>query len=304
VYIGLGGSSTNDGGAGLLVGLGARLVNRAQMSLPPTPECLEDAHEMDVSGLPSALYETQLILLSDVNNPLCGPRGATAIFGPQKGVTPDLQARYDHALARFADVLEAALGADGGAKGSVASSTSAATPASFSGNTAPRISSNVVTNTTSGTAENKAPIAPAPWRERPGAGAAGGLGYALQCLGAEFRSGAEVVADLVGLDAALNGADWLITGEGRSDAQTLMGKTPHAAARRANARGVPVSLVSGGIDLAALPALGEVFTGGCHALAFGPMALAEAIGQTPALLPARAEQLARLVQSASARRSG
>src|SRR5436189_20484 len=91
--------------------------------------------------------------------------------------------------------------------------------------------------------------------------AAGGLGYALQLVGARFRSGAEVVADAVHLDTALNGADWMITGEGRSDAQTLLGKTPYVAAARARARHIPVSLLSGGIDRAALPQLSRYFAG-------------------------------------------
>ena len=95
----------------------------------------------------------------------------------------------------------------------------------------------------------------------PGAGAAGGLGFALQSIGGEMRSGAQVVADLVGLDAALTGADWVITGEGRSDRQTLLGKTPWVVAQRAAAKDAPVTLLSGSIDPAALPELGEHFAG-------------------------------------------
>lgn len=105
--------------------------------------------------------------MSDVDNPLTGEHGATAIFGPQKGVTPEQVATIDAALAHFADQLEPAMG--------------------------------IVK------------------RDEPGAGAAGGLGFALHMLGARFETGAEVVAREIGLDAALEGADWLITGEGRSD---------------------------------------------------------------------------------------
>ena len=184
--------------------------------------------------------------MSDVNNPLAGPRGATAVFGPQKGVTPDLQQRYDSAIAGFARLAEMALGR--------------------------RAADNA------------------------GAGAAGGLGFALQLIGGELRSGAEVIADLLGLDAALAGADWLITGEGRSDAQTLLGKTPQVVARRAALNGVPATLLSGGIDRAALPALGELFAG-CFSLVFGPMHLADAIADAPDLLADSAEQLARLLKS-------
>ena len=244
--IGLGGSSTNDGGAGLLAGLGARLVGGDGRAIAPRPEALAQVRRVDVSALEPRLAASRITIMSDVNNPLTGARGATAIFGPQKGVTPELQERYDGAIAGFAGLAEAALGRRAA--------------------------------------------------DNPGAGAAGGLGFALQLLGGEFRSGAEVIADLLGLDAALAGADWLITGEGRSDSQTLLGKTPHVVARRAALRGVPATLLSGGIERAALPALGSTFAG-CFSLVFGPMTLAEAIADSPGLLADSAEQLGRLLGS-------
>jgi glycerate kinase len=185
--------------------------------------------------------------MSDVNNPLAGPRGATAIFGPQKGVTPDEHAAFDAAISHFARVAEAAFG-----------------------------------------------IAAA---ERPGAGAAGGLGFAAQLVGGDFRSGAEVVADLLQLDAAMAGADWAITGEGRSDAQTLLGKTPSVVAERARGAGVPDTLLSGAIARAALPALGSIYAG-CFSLVFGPTTLERAIADAAGLLADSAEQLARLRESA------
>src|SRR5205814_6278883 len=138
----------------------------------------------------------------------CGPRGATAIFGPQKGVRPQSVAAIDASLARFAALSEAVLGRHA--------------------------------------------------KERPGAGAAGGLGFALLMLGGELRSGAEVVADLLGLDTALVGADWLITGEGRTDRQTLLGKAPLVAARHATAHGVPATLISGAIERSDLAELSRV----------------------------------------------
>ena len=138
----------------------------------------------------------------------------------------------------------------------------------------------------------------------PGAGAAGGLGFALQLLGGDFRSGAEVVAALIGLDRALAGADWAITGEGRTDVQTLLRKGPYVVAERARSAGVPVTLLSGAVDPAALPELSRVFTG-CFALPAGPATLAECIAGADALLADRAEQIAHVwnagrVRSASA----
>ncbi len=164
--------------------------------------------------------------MSDVDNPLTGEHGATAVFGPQKGVKPEQIASVDAALARFADLLEPAL---------------------------------------QRTARNQ-----------PGAGAAGGLGFALHMLGAQFEPGAETVARQIGLDAALDGADWLITGEGRSDVQTLHGKAPFIACGHARAAGVPATLLSGAVDSAALPRLSEHFSG-CFSPAPGPITLEVAI---------------------------
>jgi glycerate kinase len=117
-------------------------------------------------------------------------------------------------------------------------------------------------------------------------------------LGGELRSGAEVVAELLGLDAALEGADWLIAGEGRSDLQTLLGKAPLVAARHAAAKGVPATLISGSIDRTALPELSPHFAG-CHSLLFGPATLAECVANAAGLLGDCAEQLARLFQAAN-----
>ncbi len=129
--------------------------------------------------------------------------------------------------------------------------------------------------------------------DRPGAGAAGGLGFALQLVGGSFRSGAEVVADLIGLDAALRGATWALTGEGRTDRQTLLRKAPFVVAERARAAGVPITLLSGAVDAAALPELARYFDG-CFALPSGPMTLADCIAGADALLADRAEQIARV----------
>jgi glycerate kinase len=129
--------------------------------------------------------------------------------------------------------------------------------------------------------------------DKPGAGAAGGLGFALQLVGGSFRSGAEVVADLVGLDAALAGADWAFTGEGRTDAQTLLRKAPFVVAERARAVGVPITLLSGAVDAAALRELSRVFDG-CFALPSGPIPLADCIANAGALIADRAEQIGRV----------
>lgn len=243
VAIGLGGSSTNDGGAGMLAALGVGLFDAAGRAIAPTPDGLAFLARVDVTGLDPRIGETQLTIMSDVNNPLTGEHGATAVFGPQKGVRGDAVAAIDGVLARYASLVEAAAGR--------------------------RAAHN------------------------PGAGAAGGLGFALQLLGAKFKSGADVVADLNGLDQALDGAAWAITGEGRSDAQTLMRKAPLVVAERARARNVAVSLLSGAIDSAALPALNAHFDG-VFALPPGPQSLAASIEHAAEWLSARAFAMTRL----------
>ena len=241
--IGLGGSSTNDGGAGLLAALGLSLTDVRGQAIAPTPAGLAALATVDASGLDPRLAEAEIIVMSDVNNPLTGDRGATAIFGPQKGAARERIAEIDRRIANFASLAERAL-------------------------------------------NRRA-------QDEPGAGAAGGLGFALQLIGGKMRSGAEVVADLVGLDAALDGAGWAITGEGRSDAQTALGKTPLIVALRAAARQTPVSLISGSIDRSALPALGRYFAG-CFSLPSGPANLEQCVAQAAELLADRAEQVARL----------
>ena len=241
--IGLGGSSTNDGGSGLLAALGLRPLDAQGHALEPTPDGLARVANIDATDLDPRLAASEIRIMSDVNNPLTGRRGATAIFGPQKGVAPAQVAQFDEAIGRYAALVEAALGRS---------------------------------------AANK-----------PGAGAAGGLGFALQVLGGTFASGAEVVADLVDLDGALGDAHWAITGEGRSDAQTLLAKAPFVVARKAHSHGVPVTLLSGAIDPAALPLLGQHFAG-CFGLPSGPTTLEACIADAEGLLEDRAEQVARV----------
>lgn len=250
-YVALGGSSTNDAGAGLLAGLGMRAFDAQGREIEPTPERLAHVARVDFAGLDARVAGASFVAMSDVDNPLTGAHGATAVFGPQKGVAPAQVAPLDAALDHFATLVEAAL------------------------------------------ALRPTTAAHARARDLPGAGAAGGLGFALHVLGARFEPGAEVVARQIGLDAALAGANWLLTGEGRSDVQTLHGKAPFVACRHARAAGVPATLLSGAIDPAALPQLSEHFDG-CFSPAPGPITLEAALRDAARLLENAAEQLARL----------
>lgn len=241
--IGLGGSSTNDAGIGMLAALGLKLYDAAGKLLEPLPSQLGQLARVDIDGFDPRLKDIDIVAMSDVDNPLCGQTGATAIFGPQKGVRPDQVKQLDALLGRFATLLEQAAG---------------------------RHAATVT-----------------------GAGAAGGLGYALLMLGAKLQSGAQTVADYVGLDAALKDADWLITGEGRSDAQTLRGKAPLIVAQRARQAGIPAALLSGAIDRCALTPLQTSFSG-CFSIVFGPLTFHEAIANAADLLRDSAEQMTHL----------
>src|SRR5688572_2512531 len=196
IVLGIGGSATTDAGAGLLTGLGARADR--------------DTATVDLADLDPRLATVELQVACDVSNPLCGPTGAAAVYGPQKGATPEHVADLDRRLERFADTMELVGGR--------------------------------------------------PERATPGAGAAGGVGYALLSIQDHFRafalrSGVDLVMDATDFDARLARAHMVITGEGRIDSQTAFGKTALGVARRAQAAGVPCIAVGGGVEVEGITAL-------------------------------------------------
>ncbi|RMT29200.1 glycerate kinase [Pseudomonas syringae] len=249
VILAIGGSATNDGGSGMLSALGARFLDADDQPLAPGGLALANLARIDLSGFDPRLSDVCVEIAADVDNPLCGPNGASSVFGPQKGASPEQVMALDAALGRFADHTAQVLGQD--------------------------------------------------LRDSPGSGAAGGMGFAAKAyLKASFRAGVEVVADLTGLDQALIGADLVITGEGRFDAQTLRGKTPLGVARVAQRRQVPVIVLAGtlGDGYEQLYAHG---IGAALALVSGPMSLEQACRETRRLLHERARDVARLWQMAS-----
>ena len=216
LYIGLGGSATNDGGAGMLQALGARVVNDQGCDVALGLAGLEQVAGVDLVPAVRALDGVRIVVLSDVENPLVGRRGALAVFGGQKGLpTGDAEAlrKYDGWMVGYGRLLDAAI-AEARAQGSLLVPEGARTFGSVLG--------------------------------VPGAGAAGGLGAALLALGAELRSGVETVLDLVGFDERVRDADLVITGEGNMDEQSAAGKAPVGVARRAKRCGKPVIAVVGG----------------------------------------------------------
>lgn len=196
IVVGIGGSASTDGGAGMLTALGARLLDATGAPVGPGGGGLADLAAVDLSGLHPGLAEARITVACDVDNPLLGARGAAAIFAPQKGADAAQVAELDANLARLADVVGEQCGRE--------------------------------------------------HAERPGAGAAGGVGWAaLAVLGARMRAGIDLVLDLAHFDEVLDGARLVITGEGSLDEQTLLGKAPAGVSRAARRAGVPVVAVCG-----------------------------------------------------------
>ncbi|MFD4326776.1 glycerate kinase [Nocardioides sp. NPDC058538] len=199
VVIGLGGSASNDGGAGMLRALGARLLDAAGSDLPEGGGSLGSLSTIDLSDLDRRLQETEIVVACDVDNPLLGPRGAVATFSAQKGAGPADQELLETALATYAATVAETNGRD------------------------------------------HAEIV-----EAPGAGAAGGVGFAaLAVLGGRVERGVELLLGLVGFAEALAGADLVVTGEGSFDHQTLSGKAPMGVLQAAREAGIRAVVVCG-----------------------------------------------------------
>ncbi|VVO90330.1 glycerate kinase [Pseudomonas fluorescens] len=250
VILAIGGSATNDGGAGAMQALGVRLLDAQGQTLVPGGLALAKLGRIDLSDIDPRLAEVRFDIAADVTNPLCGPDGASVIFGPQKGASPEQVQQLDNALGHFAERCADVLGRD--------------------------------------------------VKDEPGTGAAGGLGFAATAfLGAQFLAGVEVVAELVGLVEAVQGADLVVTGEGRFDAQTLRGKTPFGVARIARQHGVPVIVIAGTLG-EGYQALYEHGIDAAFSLASGPMPLEQACAEAPRLLRDRASDIARVWRIAKA----
>jgi glycerate 2-kinase len=110
IIIGLGGSATNDGGAGMITALGAVFLDESGNELPPGGSALINLHKIDLSNLDARLKATEITVACDVDNPLCGPRGASAVYGPQKGATPEIVNELDSALSHYAGIAAKATG--------------------------------------------------------------------------------------------------------------------------------------------------------------------------------------------------
>ena len=196
IILGIGGSATNDGGAGMLQALGLRLLDKHGQSIGFGGAALSNLAEIQLVDLDPRLQHVQIEVACDVNNPLCGEYGASAIFGPQKGATPEMMKALDAALAHFAEIAERDCGKQ--------------------------------------------------IKDQPGAGAAGGMGGGLLLLpNVQLKAGVQIVLDNLKLAEQVKDADLVITGEGRMDAQSILGKTPIGVARMAKQFNKPVIAIVG-----------------------------------------------------------
>lgn len=231
IIMGIGGSATNDGGVGMAQALGAHFYDDQGREIGFGGGELAKLHTIDVRDMDSRLAVCEIVAASDVTNPLCGPHGASAVFGPQKGATPQMVEELDRGLARLAGRVKEQLGKD--------------------------------------------------ILDLKGGGAAGGLGAGLAAfLGAKMRRGIDIVLEITQFDEQVRDADFVFTGEGRTDGQTAFGKAPLGVAGAAKKHGKPVICISGGIggDVAGLYELGiDVVIGATQS----PMTLEEAMHRAP-----------------------
>lgn len=196
LIVGIGGSATNDGGTGMLQALGYDFLDKDGNPIPLGAQGLQMLHEIRTDRALPELAECRFYVACDVNNPLCGHNGCSAVYGPQKGASPDMIRQMDIWLQNYAALVRTVC--------------AEADP------------------------------------EFPGAGAAGGLGFAfLAFMGAALRPGIEIVLEATGIEQEIQNADIVVTGEGRLDAQTVMGKAPIGVARLAKKYGKKVIAFSG-----------------------------------------------------------
>ena len=196
--VGIGGSATNDGGTGMLQALGFGLLDENGRQIPFGARGLEKLASIDDGSVLSGLAECRFRIACDVTNGLCGPRGCSAVYGPQKGADEDMVCRMDAWMEKYALLAKKKY-------------------------------------------EKADP-------QRAGAGAAGGLGFAFGTfLNGTLEPGADIVLEETGLEDYLKDADLVITGEGRMDGQTAMGKAPLAVAGLAKKWSRPVAALAGSV---------------------------------------------------------
>ena len=244
MIIGIGGSATNDGGAGALAALGASFRDEQGEELVLGGGALLELAHIDLTNFDKRIYDTEIVVACDVINPLTGKTGASYIYGPQKGATPEVVEELDAALENLSKVSKETLGED--------------------------------------------------YSICPGAGAAGGLGFALLAFcKAKFAAGIDIVLDVCGFEKELEDTDLVITGEGRIDGQSVCGKVLYGIGTRAKQKEVPVIAIGGGVKEDGESLL-DCGISAMFSIANGPMTLDYAMENGPALIRQVATNIMRV----------
>lgn len=247
IIIGIGGSATNDGGAGMARALGVRFTADDGQELPDGGAALTHLKHIDLDGLDPRLRESKITVACDVDNPLCGPRGASAVFGPQKGATQEMVAELDEALAHFSVIAQKATGRD---------------------------------------------VA-----ELAGAGAAGGLGAGLMFFTpARLKPGVDIILEAVSFAEVVEGAAFVITGEGHTDFQTAFGKAPVGVAKVAKQFNIPVFCLSGGLGGGASDVLSQGIDA-VMSICDRPLTLDACMRTGTTLIESASERLCRIIKA-------
>jgi glycerate kinase len=246
LIIGIGGSSTNDGGMGMAQALGVRFFDDRGNELGMGGLQLNKIFRIDISNMLD-FTNVEVTVACDVKNPLCGPEGASAVFGPQKGATDEMVTELDNGLRNFADKIRETSGKS-------------------------------ITNI-------------------PGSGAAGGMGGGLVAfLDAFLQPGINIMKDLLKLEAQIKNADLVITGEGRTDSQTLYGKVPFGIAQIAKQYGIPVICISGSIG-SKVDQLYDYGITGIFSIIDQPMSLSDAMDNAGPMLQNTTGNIIRMIKA-------
>lgn len=245
LIVALGGSSTNDGGCGAAAALGVVFKNEQGEAFIPVGGTLIDIADIDISDLDPRIKDIEVVTMCDIDNPLTGEFGASAVFAPQKGATPELVESLDQGLKNLAAIVRKDLAID--------------------------------------------------METLPGAGAAGGMGGGMVAfLNAKLEMGIDVVLDAVGFDTLVQSADFVFTGEGKIDTQSLRGKVVIGVARRAKVHDVPVFAIVGDIGDGIEPAY-DIGVSGIFSINRVAVPFAEAKQRAQKDLPLTVDNVIRLL---------
>lgn len=245
IITGVGGSATNDAGAGMARAMGAVLMDKNGNELEGNGESLQHLHQVHLETLRKNIQNTTFVTAVDVDNPLLGPSGATYVYGGQKGADENTKKILEKSLTRFADLMEEQTGK--------------------------------------------------PFRNMPGAGAAGGMAAGMvSFLDAELKNGFTLISELCRLEETIKTADLVITGEGKLDEQTAYGKTPYGVAKLALKHNKAVIAFAGALGNNYQKLLGTSFTN-IYPIAEKPVALEEALSEASQLLERAASRMMRSI---------